>query len=133
MDTDEKHVTIPFDNLAEALINVVPALKPQYESELHWWGEEKPGVHIIFGDILTPYILTLLESNAQEEMLQHIFAFLEQLANQQDLHVQEVVSVSVCERLGDKQEWLAKARTYMGPATLHLSQEIEAFWGREKR
>ena len=66
-------------------------------------------------------------------MLQPIFAFLEQLANQPDLHVQEVVSVSVCERLGDKQEWLAKARTYMGPATLHLSQEIEEFWGREKR
>ena len=34
MDTDEKHGKIPFDNLTEALINAVPALKPQYESRL---------------------------------------------------------------------------------------------------
>ena len=128
MDTDEKPLTIAFDNLAEALIDVIPTLKPQYEAELHWWGEEKPGAHIIFGDILA-----LLESDAQEDMLKHIFAFLEHLATHHDLRVQEVVSVSVCERLGDKPAWLAKARQYMGPATCHLSQEIETFWGREQR
>lgn len=121
---------IAFDNLATHLVAAVPELRSQYESELEWWGAE-PGAHIVFGDLLDPYLISLLEANARPQ-IERIFAFLEELANHEDIRVQEVVAVTVCERLGDKAEWLTLARQYMGKKTLRFSQEIEEFWGREK-
>ena len=42
--------------------------------------------------------------------------------------MQEVVAVTVCERLGHEKSTHDKARAYMGPATRKISDEIEAFW-----
>lgn len=120
-----------FENIAEKLVEVVPELQQSYELELEWWGTEQPGAHIIFGDLLNPYLISLLESHNQP-ILKQIFTFLELLANHEDIKVQEVVAVTVCERLGDNPEWLSKARQYMGKTTLQFSHEIEAFWGREQ-
>ena len=116
---------------AEKLINTVPKLWQNCKSGIQWWGEEKPGVHIVFGELLNPYLVSLLESEEQEEILRRIFAFLEELANHRDTQIQEVVAVTVCERLGDSKELLLKARKHMGEKTLSFSQEIEAFWHKE--
>ena len=123
---------ITLDNLGEQLVTAIPELRSQYESELEWWGDEQPGAHIIFGDILNPYLISLLELGDRENTIKRIFAFLEQLANYEDSQIQEVVTVTVCERLGDRKDLLAKARQYMGNNTLRLSHQIEEFWGREK-
>jgi len=125
--------TITLDNLAIGLVEAVPELRSAYEAELEWWGDEQPGVHIIFGDIFNPYLISLLESDNQPERLKPVFNFLEELANHEDVQVQEVVAVTVCERLGDRAEWLAKARQYMGKTTLSFSQEMEAFWSRDAK
>ena len=122
---------LKFENIGEKLVEVVPELRQSYELELEWWGNEQPGPHIIFGDLLNPHLISLLESHNQP-ILKKIFTFLEQLANHEDIKVQEVVAVTVCERLGDNPEWLSKARQYMGKTTLQFSEEIEAFWGREQ-
>ncbi len=124
-------IGITFENMAEKLIEVVPELRCQYESELEWWGDEQPGTHIIFGDVLNPYLICLLESGNQEAIMVRIFAFLEELASHEDTRVQEVVAVTVCERLGDDSKVIEKARRYMGKKTLSLSNEIEDFWGRD--
>lgn len=121
---------LKFENIGEKLVEVVPELRESYELELELWGTEQPGPHIIFGDLLNPYLISLLESPNQQ-ILKQIFTFLEQLANHEDIQVQEVVAVTVCERLGNNPEWLSKARQYMGKTTLRFSHEIEAFWGRE--
>lgn len=115
-------------SIIKELLVKLPQLQPQYESELEWWGDEQPGAHIIFGDVLNPYLISLLKLGKHEENLQVIFTFLEKLANHEDLDVQEVVAVTVCERLGDDPELLKKARKYMGETTLRFSQEIEEFY-----
>ncbi len=122
---------ITYHNLAEKLVEAIPELKSQYEQELKWWGDEEPGAHNIYGDLLTPYLISLLKSDAQEETLRQIFVFLEKLANHDDVHVQEVVAFSILEQLGGDRELLMKARKYAGPKTLQFSHEVEAFWGRE--
>jgi hypothetical protein len=118
--------------LGEKLAEVVPELREKYESELRWWGEEKPGAHIIFGDVLNPFLVTLLDTIAKEKILRQIFEFLEELANHEDQRVQEVVAATVCEYLLHKKDWMTKARQYMGPQTLRLSRKVEAFWSKEK-
>ena len=122
---------ITYENLPAQLVEAVPELGPQYETELKWWGAEDPGAHNIFGDVLNPYLRSLLQSGNQEELLRRIFAFLERMANHEDIRVQEVVAVTVCEDLGSNIELLRQARRYMGPTTRRFSHEIQAYWKRE--
>jgi hypothetical protein len=114
--------------MSEKLVEAIPELKAGYEEELKWWGKEEAGAHNIYGDLLNPYLLSSLKSEprsqTQEDILKRVFAFLEELANHDDPHVQEVVAVTVLERLYGA-GLLEKARRYMGPATLQMSKEIE--------
>jgi hypothetical protein len=119
-----------YDNVAGALVEVLPELRAGYEAELRQWGDEPPGPHVIFGDILNPYLLDLLRSGRQEDTLRQIFQFLECLAHHEDIHIQELVAVTVCERLGDDVAALHMAHKYMGARTRQFSEEVEAFWGR---
>lgn len=118
---------ITYANLSQKLIEIVPELWPQYRKELESWGDEVPGPHIIYADVLTPYLMALLKSEPNseiEEVFTRIFAFLETLANHKDVHISEVVGVSVLEPLYGA-GLLERARHYMGPATLQMSREIE--------
>ena len=56
---------IDYANVAEALV-AVPDVRGRYEEERCLWGDEKPGPHIIFGDVLTPYLIDLLNSSARK-------------------------------------------------------------------
>lgn len=118
---------ITYANLSKKLVETIPELLPQYEKELAWWGGEEPGPHNIYGDVLNPYLITLLRSEPtpdNEEVLNRIFAFLEVLSNQDDVHIPEVVGVTVIEVLLGV-GLLEIARRYMGPRTLQMSREIE--------
>jgi hypothetical protein len=122
---------ITFENMAERLIEEFPELTEKYRSVVDWWGEEVPGPHIIFGDVLNPYIITLIDSGRDDEKLKDIFKFLESLASHDDKRVQEVVMMTVCERLEYDKKLLTKARKYMGPTTRRFSEEIERFWKKK--
>lgn len=122
-----KPAVITYENVSDALAEYLPELREAYEAELKWWGDERPGPHVVYGDILNPYLNQLLRSD-QEAALQHVFAFLEMLALSEDRRVQEIVAVTVCEHLGNDDELLRRARRYMGPATLKHSDDVEKFW-----
>jgi hypothetical protein len=117
-----------YSNLSEKLLEVAPVLREAYEEERKIW-EEEPGPHIIYGDILAPHIISLLESGGRSEDLRQIFRFLEELAGHPDIHVQEVVAFSVIERLTDNSQWLDRAYEYMGPKTREIVREVKEFWG----
>ena len=86
---------IHYDNVVEALMEAVPELRVGYEAECRQWGDEPPGPHVIFGDVLNPYLLNLLSSDRQDAALRQVFQFLEHLANHEDIHIQELVAVTV--------------------------------------
>lgn len=125
---------ITFENMSEKLVEKFPELRPRYEEECKWWEDEVPGQHIIYGDILNPYIVSLLESDEQgssehEATLKRIFAFLEELVNHEDEDIQGVVVTTVLEYLDSPKVQLEKARKYMGETTLGYSHDVEAaFW-----
>lgn len=121
---------IPYDNVVQALMEAVPELRTDYEAECRQWGDEPPGPHVIFGDVLNPSLVALLGADRQDATLRRVFQFLEHLANHEDIHVQELVAVTVCERLGDNPKILHRAHQYMGARTRQFSDEVEVFWGR---
>lgn len=84
--------------------------------------------HVFFGDILNPKLLELLEDNQDIKEIEKIFSFLDRMAIEGDLDVQEVLTVTILERLGGDQDLLKKGYFYMGKATRKCSDEIEEFW-----
>src|SRR5688572_4988915 len=120
--------SVHYDEASDQLVEHIPELKQAYESELRWWKDERPGPHVIYGDILNPYIDRLLEVG-DSDALRRVFSFLELLSTSEDVRVQEIVAVTVCEYLGGFPERLRLAKQFMGPATLRHSNDIERFWG----
>ncbi len=111
--------------LADRLLATVPDLRHSYNAELEWWGKEEPGAHIVFGDLLNPYLGTLL-MKGEDQQLARVFRFLEELATDNDLDVRSVVGATVCPYLLDDEKRFNRALAYMGPATREFCSAIEA-------
>jgi hypothetical protein len=125
-DMDEN---ISYSTMNRKLLGRFPVLAPAYDRLRSIYDEEEPGQHIVYGDVLTPHLISVLEGRQSDLSLPEVFELLEALANNSDLEVQNVVAVSVIERLNDKREWREKARSFMGPTTLRVSHEMERAWG----
>lgn len=119
-------------NILNEFLKNIPELQSKYDQCLVWWENEFPGLHNIFGDVLNPYLIEQLNLPCLDEaLLKRIFIFLESMANNPDEDVRNVLYVTILECLGDDSEVLRKAYKYMGRKTIKMSQEIEAFWGRD--
>lgn len=87
-----------FKRVNEALVRAAPELRAKYESETVAWGEEM-GPHVIYGDILNPYLTELLhaaDGADVEEPLRKVFAFLEGLLADADPEVSNVAATTRC-------------------------------------
>lgn len=124
---------LKYDTLMSRLVEVVPELKARIVEEVERWGDEQPGVYIIFEDILVPFIFEMLRSQDKSDILHRIFDFLEQMALHPDEDIRNVVEVGVCESMSGRWDKgiLAQAREYMGPATGYLSHRIAVYKGHE--
>jgi hypothetical protein len=97
-----------------ALIRALPELKRRYEEESRAWGEEM-GPHVIYGDVLSPYLSQLLTHGEEHESLQRVFSFLEEMLAHPDPEYGEVVRTTIAEDLEGHPDLLARARAFMGP------------------
>lgn len=122
---------LTYKNAHLKMLEAIPELKEKYDEEIRWWGNEKPGQHIIFGDVFTDFMIALLKSSENEVLLKRMFAFLEKMATSSNEDVVNVATVTVCEDLAGDPTWLTKARQYMGPETRKISDRVEKWWGRE--
>lgn len=120
---------ITYDNVSDVLVEHIPELRERYQEELKWWGDQRPGPHVVYGDILNPYIDRLLQSGDQAKLRQ-VFEFVEVLAGHQDSRIQELVVVTICEHLGSNADRLSATRRFMGPLTVKHSRDVEQFWGK---
>lgn len=120
---------LTYDALSHELLARFPDLAPGYSSLRTLRKDEEPGPHIVYDDVPTPQLIATLEGQRTGLSLPQAFALPELLANSTDAKVQEVVTVTVLERLNDRKEWRDSARTFMGPSTLRLSHDVERAWG----
>lgn len=100
-----------------ALIEALPELRERYEEEVAAWGEEM-GPHVIYGDLLNPYLGQLLDfANEQRtrENLRRVFDFLEDLLGNADPDFADVARTAIAEDLRSDRDRLARARPLMGP------------------
>lgn len=101
-----------------------PELKTEYNDEVCWQEGDDTGSHVVFGDVLAPYIERVVK-NKEEEKIKKVFVFIEQLLDLRDEYVDEVIAFSIIEKLFGDRENILFSRTFMGNRTLVLYEEIK--------
>lgn len=90
--------------------------------------DESVGMHIIFGLVVVPYIIYLLQIK-DISTLKKIFKFLERMAISRDIKVNEVLDFTILEQLADEgHDLLFQCKPYMGTNTLQHCEEIEKYF-----
>ena len=82
--------------LNQLLIMKFPNLQESYEEEVSWQEGDSTGSHIVYGDVLTPYLMECVEKNYTEEV-KKIFNFLEEILLLKNKYSDEVIAFSVLE------------------------------------
>jgi hypothetical protein len=115
---------ITFETVSDLLVLEIPELALAYRELLEYWGDERPGPYIVYGDILNPYIDELVH-NGDAERAQRVFRFVERLLLSSDPRVEELAHVEICEHIvfSDENIWV-KARPFMGDATQKHCEQI---------
>jgi hypothetical protein len=114
-----------YPELNSQLLARVPEVFGGYAELKAMWDGDEPGPHVLYEDVLVPYLIKLLQRQEAEIALLSAFAFLEELAVSEDSEVRNVLGASVLEALNEDQGIRAAAREYMGPSTKRLAEEIE--------
>ncbi|MFN8444519.1 MAG: hypothetical protein U0175_27290 [Caldilineaceae bacterium] len=97
----------------------------------------KPGVTIVFEDLLVRFMLEIAEDKGQAQRLKPIMQWIEHLANHEEFAVRNLIAVSVCEPLiTTHQDKLHLFVPLMGEKTKSLCTmqfEMYNLWDETKR
>jgi Lhr-like helicase len=94
----ERHVvprSLAYPDLVEHLVEALPELRIPLEHELKWWKGERPGPHVVFENLLAPFLTTEFSVHNRPEVVGRALQFLEEMASDPDPEVQAVVQQSV--------------------------------------
>lgn len=111
------------DDLNRVLVRRFPVLVDGYLEMKRLWGGDEPGPHVVYGDLLVPYISGALTEGTSPQELAHAMEFLEELSTAADGEVLDVVVTSVLEPLLDEEQ-RPRLEGAMGPRTLKLWRRL---------
>jgi hypothetical protein len=107
------------------LLKEISEIKLFYYKKLERYHGEEPKRHIIFEDVLNPYLVNLLEIDEDRELISRIFDFLEKIAISNYKKVQDALRY-----LAYDKTILAKSQKYIGKETKKISYKIEKVLGK---
>jgi len=106
----------------------LPSTKEAYVECVREYGEVLETV--VIEDIFMPPILKLLSENKEQQLLESIFKYFEEIVNSDDSHLINVFSITVLEILGNDKVILETAKQYMGTKTIVLQIKADEELGR---
>ena len=118
-----------YENLYKMFKEKLPEGQNFFEiKEKEYLIDETDGIHVIFGMIIVPYILHIVQNKKMSET-NKIFSFLENMAMCADIKVNEVLDFTVLEQLVDEgHDILEECKRYMGVNTLKHCEEVEKYF-----
>ncbi len=97
------------------LVQMFPNLKHEFDE----YSEEPILLHLVFGDVINPYIENCIFTYNFLE-IKRIFEIIDILLQNQDVYIQEVILFTVLERfMDDDKAWKCIIR-FLGPNTIKL-------------
>jgi hypothetical protein len=80
------------------LIKEFPNLIDKYKEEIDWQEGPETGAHVVYGDVLTLYLINCIEKNNKVEVIA-ILKFIERILKYNIKYSDEVIAFSVLERI----------------------------------
>ena len=110
--------SMKYEDLYDEFINLFPEDKEFFKRLEEETGAVRSiGMHIMFGLVVSPYILRLLEK--EPEKAKKAFEFIEKMETSEDERIANVADVSVLEILITEEDGgIEKIRKYLGPKSL---------------
>lgn len=108
------------------LIKNFPNLIDKYKKEVNWQEGDDTGSHIVYGDVLTPYLMECIEKNNDGEVIK-ILSFLEEVLGYNNKYSDEVIAFSVLERIEYQYRDSALLNNNYGEITKKVIEEIRNF------
>lgn len=124
-------MTLTREDIEVKLLRVLPEIAESYEEEVADWHRdgEHPGLHVVFGAVVNPYVVRALQSGRHGPELRRAFSFFEEMATSHDPAVQDVLVATVAERLTDP-SIMDVALALAGPSTQRAIRKSQADWAK---
>ena len=110
-----------------------PLLKSLIDTEMQTFECYKPGLHVLYGNVLNPYVTELLKTPNESDEIRKIFSFYEELAISDDEEVRNLLQVTLLECLWDDFIVFDRAISYMLPETKKINEIIGAYLNKPNR
>ena len=116
------------EEFLQKMLEFLPESFDAYEESVSYFGEVLDV--IIMEDIIMVEMFKLLRSKKDNKLVEDIFQYLEKACNYEDIDLHNLISVTVLEKLWEKQEISELSQKYMGPKTKQLFAEtVKSVYG----
>lgn len=110
------------------LFNSIPEIKDSYEKAISWQDGHGTGSHVIFGDVLGPYVEDRV-IQGDLEAIKRVLVFIEVVLEMDDEYAGNVIEVSFLENFFYKKEFRSLIERELGPRAAAVWKRIaEAPW-----
>lgn len=106
----------------EIILKLLIDKSPNLQNELLDYDEKPVFLHLVFGDVMNPYIEKCIQLKNDTE-LTRIFAIIDDLLLDSNTYFQEVILFTVLERLMDNKRNWAYIQRFLGNHTKRLMNE----------
>lgn len=115
-------VNLKYSTFVDSLVATFPEIKGKYDLVQEDIGPDiLPYMAVEL--ILEPFAKDLLEAKAAPELRRQVFAFLEEMAQSQDIEVVNLLHVGIFESWAADSETLARAWKFMGEGTKRVARD----------
>lgn len=110
------------------LINKFPELKGAYMEEVNWQEGDETGSHTVYGDVFMPYIEYNIEKKNDKKLIR-ICDFIEYILEKEQKYMENVISLSILERIIDNERNLKYFSRFASKKTLVLIENMQCDYG----
>lgn len=105
------------------LIEIFPDLIEKYKEEVEWQEGDNTGSHIVYGDVLAPYLIDCIEQKKETEVIK-ILEFIERILKSNIKYSDEVIAFSILERIEYEYRDSVLLNNNYGELTKKMIEEI---------
>ena len=116
------------ETFEEELVAAMPELAPDLEALRAWWGDDKPGIHIVAADVLGKHVERAVDAGAWWQ-IHTACHFMERMATSPDDDLRNALQVGLLENLGDDRERLERAGSQWGLSRSRSRARSSGTWG----
>lgn len=109
------------------LVEALPELKVRYDDEVEWQEGDETGSHVVYGDVLKPYLMENIVSK-NDEVVKIIFDFIERMFDTNDESASEVIALSVLESIIMNDIDLGFVEAVLGNRSMKIWNELKDYF-----